>query len=385
LFSCDILFYAAEEEHMSIPVWVSGVSAFLVAGGVAQADEAYPFIPELLPPHLSERAALQSGQLLLGNISDVDEYFISAIKVWDTSQPIRVCFFSGQTQLRSKIATIAMQWTQQGAYIPLDFGSLQSPRTCSSTEFTHIRIGFQYRGYWSTVGTDSVNLAAQSEQSMNFALFDVNPPSEPAFSRVVLHEFGHALGFQHEHQSSNSPCSSEFNWDAIYQYLQGPPNYWSVEQIDHNLRPRVEPGDVASPFDADSIMLYSFPASFYKSGTAAECYTAGNNVISIVDIEGVKRFYPSDVALKSERTRQALSLFNATVDALTNVSDDAKSAAKLTASSLSRTSESSPFFQDQSMRWQTNLPTTVFIGDRAAPLPDATLGLQNYLTPPGKL
>lgn len=343
------------------------------------ADD-YPFVAEALPPHLAERAAIQSGQLLVGDFANVQQFFIASLKVWNTAQPIRVCFFGGPAQLRSRIVQIASQWTTLGGYVPLDFGNPANPRSCTTSEFSQVRVGFAYKGYWSMVGTDSVNLAAQYEQSMNFALYDINPPAEPTFSRVVLHEFGHALGFQHEHQSQTSPCASEFNWDAIYAYLQGPPNYWSIEQIDHNLRPLNEPGDVSSPFDNDSIMLYSFPASFYKAGTGAQCYTPGNNVISQVDVDAILRFYPAGVADQAKVQQDALQDYFATVDALPEVSVEAKSFAKLTASSLS---QSPGTFSMQSLSpWSQNAP--VFFNSQNKPV-DVLDFPALYLNPPPKL
>jgi hypothetical protein len=313
-------------------------TAVIVLAGlpVGLHAEDYPFIAEDLPPHLAERAAAQANQLLLGEFVGPEEFFIAGIKVWKSTQSIRVCFFGGGTAIRSRIAQAANEWTTVGGYVPLDFGSLQDPRNCALNEFNHIRVGFAYKGYWSMVGTDSVNVAAQAEQSMNLALYDINPPAEPAFSQVVKHEFGHALGFQHEHQSQTAPCVDEFNWDAVYAYLQGPPNYWSIEKINHNLRPRnPQPGDASSPFDRDSIMLYSFPASFYKSGTNAQCYTPGNTAISDVDISGILQFYPANISDQAEAQQEALQGFFGAVDALANVSEEAKSFAKLTASSLS--------------------------------------------------
>ena len=76
--------------------------------------------------------------------------------------------------------------------------------------------------------------------------------------------FGHALGFEHEHQNPFSKCENEFNWPRIYQYLEGPPNNWTKEIIDHNMRSLHESGLIADAFDLDSIMLYTFPADYLE-------------------------------------------------------------------------------------------------------------------------
>ncbi len=43
---------------------------------------------------------------------------------------------------------------------------------------------------------------------------------------IILHEFGHALGILHEHQSPVANCVNEYNWEFIVKYLSGPPNNW---------------------------------------------------------------------------------------------------------------------------------------------------------------
>lgn len=296
----------------------------------------YPFIAELLPPHLQQRVASQSVTLQVNSVSGPDDYFVSKIKLWDNSSPIRVCFFGGNRFLRKKIASIAMQWSQAGGLLPLDFGDLDNPQSCGSG-FYHIRVGFQYKGYWSMVGTDSVNIAAQYEQSMNLSLFNVNPPPEPKFSRIVLHEFGHAIGLQHEHQGHKAKCVNEFNWDSIYSYLQGPPNYWSIDKINHNLKPRPSAkGDEQPSFDVKSIMLYSFPKSFYRNSVDAECYTAGNNMLSDGDKLAMSENYPRDLAKSAEVRALGLQAFNSRIDKL-EISDIAKSVAKLSAARLATT------------------------------------------------
>lgn len=303
-----------------------------VISPIYASEDDYPFIIEQLPQHLEARVAQQQSGLQIRAISGTQDYFISSLKVWNTASPIKVCFFGGSNQLRSRIAQIAMQWTNVGAYIPLDFGDIASPRSCGGG-FNHIRIGFQYKGYWSTVGTDSVSIPAQYEQSMNFSLFNVNPPNEPQFTRTVLHEFGHALGFQHAHQSYKAPCVDEFNWELIYSYLKGAPNYWSVKQIDHNLRPKTKADGEASEFNKKSIMLYAFPANFYKTGVNAKCYTSDNNSLSSVDKEGVQKYYPNNLADAQNIRAAGLANFNKQIDLL-SISELDKSIAKINAVKL---------------------------------------------------
>ena len=64
---------------------------------------------------------------------------------------------------------------------------------------------------------------------MNLQDFDMLPALDDYSKVVVIHEFGHALGLVHEHQSSGSPCDGEFNLPAVKQ-LTG----WNDQQIKTN-------------------------------------------------------------------------------------------------------------------------------------------------------
>ena len=312
------------------------------AAGTAAAQE-HPFVMEDLPPHLEARIEQEAQTLLLNKTTFPDGFFLASLKVWPAGQPVRVCFFGGSTSLRAKIASTASAWTTAGANLSLDFGDIANPRSCG-TEYAHIRIGFRYKGYWSMVGTDSERLAGQFEQSMNFAMFDINPPAEPEFTRVVLHEFGHALGFQHEHQSALAPCAQEFNWPAIYTYLKGSPNFWSVEQIDHNLKPIAASATDTGPFDKTSIMLYAFPANFYTAGVNAECLTLGNNTLSQGDVAGLLKFYPADSTAATTVRQESLQTYFEAVDQ-SDATDLEKSLAKVAASNVSK--EGGPLLANQ--------------------------------------
>lgn len=344
-------------------------SSFLVLPYSGCLAEEYPFIVESLPHHLQSRIEKQASVLQVSTVSSAEDYFIDKVKLWNNNNPIRFCIFGGSTQLRKKIARIASEWATVGSRVPLDFGDMNAPSSCVQNQFYQIRIGFQYKGYWSMVGTDSVNIAAQNEQSMNFALFNVNPPLDKKFSRIVLHEFGHALGLHHEHQSYKSPCKTEFNWDAIYTYLQGPPNYWSVEKIDHNLRPRGDnANNDASKFDRKSIMLYSFPVSFYKEGTAAECYTHGNHELSEEDKVAISKFYPSSIAEAQIIRESGLTEFNDRVDALP-ISEISKSIAKVSADRISSTDSNNGFNGGSTVNLPTSWQYTVGSLDSTSVIP----------------
>jgi len=278
---------------------------------------------EALPHHLQARVQQRQNNLLPPGVS-VGQGVVSGLKAWQPNRfPITVCFFGGSSDLRRRIMDVALEWTKHGANIPLDFGNPSNPRICTNQE-SDIKVGFNYRGYWSTIGQDSRDLVGANEQSMNFAHRDVAPASEPEFSSTVLHEFGHALAFQHEHQHPYSDCEKEFDFDKIYVELADHPNFWNKEKVDFNMRGLSGNGIVTTKFDRASIMLYTFAPHFYKQGVSSNCYSTANQVLSQGDKKQAAEVYPATVAAAAAARAKAVATFTTAVN-----TSSASSAARL--------------------------------------------------------
>ena len=259
----------------------TAVFALLWTTSAAKAQQVIESLPDHIERRITADQVQQSFQSLVSS-GRVQQGIVAGAKRWPSTDPVKVCFFGGTTSLRTRIMSIADRWAS-GSPLRFDWGNAANPRLCG-TEFSHIRVGFSPTGYWSLLGQDSIIYAPQTEQSLNLGMFDFNPPADPEFTATVLHEFGHALGFQHEHQHPITTCEAEFNWPSIYSYLSGAPNYWNKAKVDHNMRSRpYMHGDITTSFDANSIMLYSCPPQFYLRGAASPCFTRGNNNLSIGD------------------------------------------------------------------------------------------------------
>jgi serralysin len=78
--------------------------------------------------------------------------------------------------------------------------------------------------------------------------------NEEKFRRHVLHEFGHALGFIHEHLRSDFPYQLDEK-EAKIEYPK-----WTWTEIQSNVLDIIHSKDVRrlGPVDYNSIMIYPF-------------------------------------------------------------------------------------------------------------------------------
>jgi hypothetical protein len=246
-------------------------------------------------------------------------YIINLTKRWTPGQTLRVAFKGGSDSLHKDIEDSVNEWTQF-ANLTLDFKDSGNYRTWSPADTSYaaeIRVSFDQSGYYSLVGNDSINpaISKAGEESLNLEGFDRDPrPSD--WKAVALHEFGHAIGFEHEHQAPLAPCDFRFDDEAgyvpttdtfgqftpdsagrrpgLYTLLGGPPNNWPTAVVDHNLRQLPDSHAYETgPFDKSSIMKYFFPDWMFVSGEHSACFTPTENLdLSSGDKEGAAKVYP---------------------------------------------------------------------------------------------
>lgn len=217
----------------------------------------------------------------------------TARNVWPRLEAINVCFFGGDAQQRRQVIDAAMEWTKIGARIPLSFGTDTSAADCrGNSKSEHIRVGFRAGATaWSAIGTDSVTGMFKLDQpSMNLGY--AKTMNAKAVKRLIMHEFGHALGLQHEHQNPRGKCwREEYDLKVVDDYLRG--RYgWDGNTIEANMKLIEVQGTLAEAFDAKSIMIYGFPDFFYKAGRNSRCFAEEVPVISGSDAELMRKLYP---------------------------------------------------------------------------------------------
>lgn len=247
-------------------------------------------IPDPLDPERHVRRALRAEmvaseaggrKLKAEDVARVSRMALIASKRWGAGFVVRCRFLDGSAKMQKKVRTLAKEW-EKHANVTLKFVA-KGP--------AEVRISFYADdGSWSAVGRDALNTSyfPLHQPTMNFGW--VRDDSEPAEDRaVVLHEFGHALGCIHEHQSPT--FDRKWNRKAVLAYFKGPPNYWDEDQIESNVLAKYSPkGIKATVFDPKSIMLYSFDGQLFIDGAGP---TNENSQLSAMDRQMIRRMYPA--------------------------------------------------------------------------------------------
>lgn len=199
-------------------------------------------------------------------------------KKWENGRKLKVAFLDGSATQRKKTQKHAESW-MQFANIAFAFGTSAS---------ADIRVSFVADdGSWSAVGTDCMSTPdfPLNEPTMNFGWLRDDTEDEE-WRRVVIHEFGHALGAIHEHQ--NPKGGIKWNVPAVLQYFSGPPNNWSEEEIRGNILEKYSIDQLnATKYDPASIMLYAFPPQLIIGGHG----TANNTKLSSGDKKFIAKMY----------------------------------------------------------------------------------------------
>jgi serralysin len=195
-------------------------------------------------------------------------------KLWPNGSRIRVKFLNGSTSDKELVRSLANQWTR---YANLHFDWIEEGQA-------EIRITFRGSGNYSTLGTDAYFRTDQSQDTMSLSGLGNDPLRK---NKIILHEFGHAIGLQHEHLSPNSEIvlnRGKVTRECRFRYGLSP------EVCEHAIFQTLEEDTVeAFEFDPHSVMNYYFHSSHYTENSPR---TRIIGRLSLGDKLGISQLYP---------------------------------------------------------------------------------------------
>lgn len=166
-------------------------------------------------------------------------------------------------------------------------------RIAAEGEEAEIRVTFAQKGNWSYLGTQALGIP---EEQPTMCLASVPIARRYAEQRrVVLHEFGHALGFIHEHSTPRA----DIPWDTeeVTKYFQTTYG-WSRALVEVNvLRRWTDETVIQHEYDRDSIMHYMIEPRFLRDKSWAG---GGQTVLSPMDKLRAQEWYGAPAEYWSE-------------------------------------------------------------------------------------
>src|SRR3954470_12549501 len=110
---------------------------------------------------------------------------------------------------------------------------------------------------------------------------------------TALHELGHVLGMEHEHQ--NPFAGIKWHEQAVYDSLAKPPNSWDHNTTFHNILEKLTPQQVqGSAWDPDSIMEYEFEPGLIDEPEQYDVHgLTPPGTLSTPDKEWARKWYPA--------------------------------------------------------------------------------------------
>ena len=177
---------------------------------------------------------------------------LSTRSKWMNGTVLHYCFFGGGSHFSvpkvqaDAIRAAFAKWKALG--IGLEF------KEVNQLSEAEVRIGYSTAdgSSASSVGRDVLQVPLNEPTTVYG--WDLRTPYG---SGTALHELGHVLGMEHEHQ--NPYAGIKWHEQAVYDSLAKPPNNWDHETTYHNILEKLSTQQVqGSTWDPDSIMEYEF-------------------------------------------------------------------------------------------------------------------------------
>jgi hypothetical protein len=233
--------------------------------------------------------AKKSAQILIGGycttpdrISTDDQGVsrgaIQSGKAWPNGTTLTVSFINGQSNFHDAVQEHVKKW-EDCANLHFNFVGFRDMSAM-------IRVSFEppfttLGQFNSLLGQDALS-SAPGRPTMNLGFLPGTDPLE--IQRLILHEFGHTLGFIHEHQTPDSGIT--FKIPQVYPYFAR--FGFSESDVQTQILDRYTNTQISNTngYDPDSIMLYQFPAEI------ADPPTKNNQMLSVKDKALAASTYP---------------------------------------------------------------------------------------------
>lgn len=200
-------------------------------------------------------------------------------KFWTNGQTLRIAITRYDEAMFQTVVAAIKQWAP---HVNLNFEFIELDDNDELYDgdirilLSHLNDGADS----SVIGTDAQNILPHLPTMVLGTDYQ-----SPFFTVAVMHEFGHALGVEHEHQHPDAPL--DWNLPALYREFKK--HGWTEEEIYRNVLKKLDYRQIRqTPYDPKSIMHYAFPASVMWD----KIEVPQNNQLSEQDIKFISSVYP---------------------------------------------------------------------------------------------
>jgi hypothetical protein len=213
--------------------------------------------------------------------------------LWDVGKQIQVRFLNGTPEQQAKVLELAKQWEK--------FANIKFIQVFAEPSNVRVEFSDSDENY-SLLGSDA-DQADPTEHTMHLYSGLFNDPTR--LKRTVVHEFGHALGFMHEH---SSPITG-INWNKDTMYKFYAKYGWDEDMVNSQIfRVYEERYTNGTKYDSKSIMHY--PVYSWQTTNG---YSVGwNTDMSPGDMELASLLYPKSGVRPNEVPRITILNYSTT-------------------------------------------------------------------------
>ena len=256
--------------------------------------------PKSLPLHKLAAAAKRAVEVNPANAAEEREVTRSALgrrggerriavvvgRKWPASGVrLSVSFLdSPPTDLRARIIEHMNAWSKSANV------RFTETRGTGEVRITRLKEPEDVAGYWSYIGTEILE-TPEDEPTLNLEGFTMRV-SDAEFRRVVRHEAGHTLGFEHEHQRSD--VVNRIDRAKAYVYYKKECD-WPQKEVDLQVLTPLSKRSLMGTTESDplSIMCYHLPGAIMRDGKAIR----GGSDINPTDSKFAATLYPKSGAV----------------------------------------------------------------------------------------